>query len=575
MSNPQPRILVADDDAVGRAQLKGMLKAEGFEPILAQDGLEAVDLFHRKHPDLVLMDARMPRMTGWEAARLIKAQAGERFVPIIFITGVEDEALLVHCIEAGGDDFLTKPWSRPILTAKITALLRVGRLYREMKDQRDISHLHQQTIRQEVEMAERISARSIDEDTVNVPWIRHHSVPAAIFSGDRVLAGRAPSGRLVAMVGDASGHSIAAAHCAMPATELFLRMVPQGFDIDDIARAIHNRLKEILPPGIFFAAVLLSLDPATGRLRVLNAGMPDVLILRESGQLDHVASDHLPLGILPLTEFTARVSTRIVEPGDRLYAYSDGVIETRNPDGGGFGQDRLEAELSGAELPSPGMGLSGQTGVVERLISNLHSFRGRAQPTDDTSIIEITVPERSGRPAPVGSTGFRLSIELKADALKEQDPISGLVDQIVNHLGEHRHRERIRLILSELYNNALEHGLLRLDGQLKRSTEGYSKYYAERATRLMELHQGWINIEVLLFKGREAGQVVARVEDSGPGFDPHKAAKVPPSYGGRGIFLVRQFCDRVRYLGRGNRVEIIYTCDDQDPTTHSLAPLST
>lgn len=555
------RILVADDDATGRAQLKGMLKAEGFEPILVQDGVEAVDMFHREHPDLVLMDARMPRMTGWDAARLIKAQAGEHFVPIIFITGVEDEALLVHCIEAGGDDFLTKPWSRPILTAKITALLRMGRLYDKMKSQRDDSFSTQRKIRQEVEMAERIAARSLDEDTINVPWIRHHSVPAAIFSGDRVLAARGPGGRLVAMVGDASGHSISAAHCAMPATELFLRMVPQGFDLHDVARAIHNRLKEILPPGIFFAAVLLSLDLATGQLKVLNAGMPDVLILRRSGRLDHVASDHLPLGILPLSEFEARPTTLTVDPEDRIYAYSDGVIETRNPDGGDFGQDRLEAELSGAEIPEA-LHAHRPTGVLERLVRTLRTFRGRAEPTDDTSIIEVTVPPRTGRPSPEGSAGFRISMELKHDTLRNHDPIPALAGQIVNHLGEYQHQERIRLILTELYNNALEHGLLRLEPSLKRTPEGYSTYYGERHKRLAALSQGWISIDVILYRDREAGQVVARVEDSGPGFDPERAAKITPSFGGRGIMLVRQFCDRVRYLGRGNRVEIVYTCDD-------------
>ncbi|MBM3226450.1 MAG: response regulator, partial [Candidatus Tectomicrobia bacterium] len=115
-------ILIADDDRTNRIVLSAMLKKDGHTVCMADNGTEAVDLFAQQQPDMVLMDVMMPDMNGYEAARQIKAMAGERFVPVIFLTAMTDEEALAQCIVAGGDDFLTKPYKRTLLKAKITAL---------------------------------------------------------------------------------------------------------------------------------------------------------------------------------------------------------------------------------------------------------------------------------------------------------------------------------------------------------------------------------------------------------------------------------------------------------------------
>ncbi|MFT5208891.1 MAG: CheY-like chemotaxis protein [Flavobacterium sp.] len=115
------KILVADDNDTDRLILSTILKKEGHEVVQAVNGREAVDLFSSSRPHLVLLDAIMPELDGSGAAREIKNIAGEDLVPIIFLTSLTDAESLASCLDAGGDDFLSKPYQRVILKAKIHA----------------------------------------------------------------------------------------------------------------------------------------------------------------------------------------------------------------------------------------------------------------------------------------------------------------------------------------------------------------------------------------------------------------------------------------------------------------------
>ena len=109
------RILVADDNSVDRMYLSSILRKQGFDVLQAVNGKEAVEQFEKLRPEIVLLDVIMPEMDGMEAARRIKDMAGEFFVPVIFLTSLTGKNDLVKCLEAGGDDFLSKPYSPLIL----------------------------------------------------------------------------------------------------------------------------------------------------------------------------------------------------------------------------------------------------------------------------------------------------------------------------------------------------------------------------------------------------------------------------------------------------------------------------
>ena len=118
-------ILIADDSDADRLILQTIIKSQGHEVITAVDGIDAVEKFTQSRPQLVLMDALMPRMNGFEAVPEIKRIAGVDMIPIIFLTSLTDADSLVQCLNSGGDDFLSKPYNPIILKAKINAFNRM------------------------------------------------------------------------------------------------------------------------------------------------------------------------------------------------------------------------------------------------------------------------------------------------------------------------------------------------------------------------------------------------------------------------------------------------------------------
>jgi len=149
-------ILIAEDSAADRLLLSTIVRRQGHEVLTAANGAEAVDLFRRQQPDLVLMDAMMPVMDGFEAARQIKALAGETLVPIIFLTSLTESEALVRCLDAGGDDFLAKPYNQVILAAKIKAMDRLRRLQATVLQQRDLIAKHHDYLLNEQRVAKAV-----------------------------------------------------------------------------------------------------------------------------------------------------------------------------------------------------------------------------------------------------------------------------------------------------------------------------------------------------------------------------------------------------------------------------------
>ncbi len=124
-----PLILVADDDADHREILAWRLETRGYAVVLAADGVEALATARERRPDLVLMDASMPRLDGFEVCRRLKADPSLPFTPIILVTGrvlVED---VVAGLEAGADDYLRKPVEHASLVARVRSILRTKALH--------------------------------------------------------------------------------------------------------------------------------------------------------------------------------------------------------------------------------------------------------------------------------------------------------------------------------------------------------------------------------------------------------------------------------------------------------------
>ncbi|QXI46465.1 MULTISPECIES: fused response regulator/phosphatase [Pseudomonas] len=555
-------VLVAEDGAADRLLLAQIVRRQGHQVVTAENGEQAVALFIERRPQLVLLDALMPVMDGFEAARQIKTLAGEALVPIIFLTSLNEEEGLVRCLEAGGDDFMAKPYSAVILGAKIRAMDRLRRLQATVLEQRDQIAGHHHHLLNEQRVAKAVFDKVAHSGCLAAPNIRYLQSPYALFNGDLMLAAFTPSGDMRVLLGDFTGHGLPAAVGAMPLAEVFYGMTAKGYGIAQILREMNAKLKRILPVDMFCCALLLDLNMQRGSVEVWNGGMPDGYRLSVQGQvLSALRSRHLPLGILPAERFDDTTEVLPLAPGERVLLLSDGVIDTADDQERLFGVQRLHEVLADNRDPAR---------LFDEVMQALERFGGR--PRDDISLCDIrmfsaeervpapTLYSDSGRSSPLD---WSLQFEVRGESLKRFDPVPYLVQLLQEIHGLRARTGNLHSVLSELYSNALEHGVLGLDSRLKRDVQGFAAYYEERARRLMQLTDGYVRIQFKVEPLGDGGRLMIEVRDSGAGFDVQRTLAQPAlerRLSGRGLNLVQRLASSARWSegGRCAQVEFVW-----------------
>ncbi|MFJ4348187.1 SpoIIE family protein phosphatase [Pseudomonas sp. NPDC089401] len=555
-------VLVAEDGVVDRLLLAQIVRRQGHQVFTAENGEQAVALFAEKRPQLVLLDALMPVMDGFEAARRIKALAGEALVPIIFLTSLNEEDALVRCLEAGGDDFMAKPYSAVILAAKIRAMDRLRRLQATVLQQRDEIARHHHHLLTEQRVAKAVFDKVAHSGCITAPNIRYLQSPYALFNGDLLLAAFTPAGDMHVLLGDFTGHGLPAAVGAMPLAEVFYGMTAKGYGLAQMLREMNAKLKRILPVDMFCCALLLSISVQRGSVEVWNGGMPDGYRLSATGEvLGCLASRHLPLGILAAERFDDSTEVLPMAAGERLLLLSDGVVDTADEQDRLFGVERLRDVMAANRQPQC---------LFDELMQALERFGGR--PRDDFSLCDIrmfTAEERiptptlysdSGRSSPLD---WSLGFELRGESLKRFNPVPYLVQLLQEIHGLRPRTGALHGVLSELYSNAVEHGVLGLDSQLKRDVQGFADYYEERARRLDALADGFVRIDLQVEPQGSGGRLTIDVRDSGAGFDVHRVMAQPSRerrLSGRGLNLVQRLASSAEWRegGRCARVRFVW-----------------
>jgi len=128
-----PRLLIADDNQQNRELLEAYLVGEGYEIAMSSDGQETLEEVQAFGPDLILLDIMMPRLSGYEVCQQLKEAEATSGIPILMVTALNEMGDIERAVEAGCDDFLTKPVNRLELTTRVKSLLRV----RQLTDERD------------------------------------------------------------------------------------------------------------------------------------------------------------------------------------------------------------------------------------------------------------------------------------------------------------------------------------------------------------------------------------------------------------------------------------------------------
>ncbi|TNF33427.1 MAG: response regulator [Gammaproteobacteria bacterium] len=563
MQDDSLTILIADDSNTDRLLLEAFVRKLGHRTITAVDGVEAIECFHRQQPDIVLLDALMPRMNGFEVAAQIRREVGDTFIPIIFLTALTEADSLAQCLEAGGDDFLTKPYNSVILKAKINAFRRMLKMHGTLQEQRDEIARYNEHLLREQDLAKRIFDKVARPGYFKANNLRFSMSPMAMFNGDILLVALQPSGNLLALLGDFTGHGLAAAVGAMPLAQTFYGMAEKGFALKDMVRELNAKLYEVLPTGVFCCACLVELDFEHHTLQAWNGGLPDLFLVHGREQrIERIPSKSLPLGVSSSDAFDPAPGMYEMEPDDRVFLRSDGIHETVNAAGDMFGEDRLEAILH-RDIPMAAM--------FDAVMQAVNAFAEGTERTDDVSLVELVmVPKQAFQTGsdvvPLvrelqGPVDWALDYELRMDSIRSFNPLPLMLHILLEVPGLRGHAGDIYTILSELYANAVEHGVAGLDSSMKETHEGFVGYYLQKEQRLRELADAWVRFHIEYRGDDNGGCLRIVVEDSGKGFKEVPDMTMPESGGqfsGRGLPLLKTLCRSLTVLSPGNRVEAVY-----------------
>lgn len=555
------KILLVDDVSTNRKLLRWMLEESDHDIIEASNGEEGLALFHTEQPDLILLDIVMPGVNGYEVARIIKQYAGESYIPIIFITAINDDDALTKCLACGGDDFLLKPFNEAILKAKINAHARIQDLNNQVNQKNKALLYHQSLIQREHEIIEHVFKSALSENFYGSGLVNYYLSPMSKFNGDVFLIAPSPSGGIYLILGDFTGHGLSAAIGALPLSRTFFTMARKGLAIGDIAQEMNALIIALLPDYMFCAATLLELNANGDEVILWCGGLPGAVVVSPDGELERTLdSMHPPLGVLDNSQFERDVYTLKLKTGSRIYLHSDGITESKNAQGQMLGTNHFHAMICESAVNQPHE-------RVSYITDKLFDYSDKNAQNDDISLIEIickpasyTMPERASPSQHVPPWKIRFNIE--PEHMRYGNPPADILAMISPTTGLSGHKDILHTIITELYVNALEHGILLLSSSLKNSEDGFIAFQREKEKRLNGLVDGSIQVMISQEKRNDNDVVKIWIHDSGPGFDFNLvfASLDDDRCYGRGLMLVKALCnDEIFFKDKGSTVEAYYS----------------
>jgi phosphoserine phosphatase RsbU/P len=321
-------ILVVDDDAMSRRVLAQLLTASGYQCRVCKNGSEALEAVQAWPPSLLLLDFDMPGLNGAEVLTRLRSDGNSAVaqIPTIMLTAHGSEESEVSCLQAGVDDFVTKPVNAAVLRARIETQLRLRSMRRQLERQNDELEEWRHNLERDLAAARLTQQSLIPQKPLALPgWeVATCYRPVIQVGGDIYGWLRMKDGRVLFWIVDGTGHGAAAALLTTLAKLLFHHGNVEQDTPVTMMEAVNHDFRSIFGSRSFMTAMCVALDPATGSASVVGAGHPPLLVARRNGKTESVASIAPPLGLIEQPEFA---ETPIdLEPGDAFLLYTDGLF---------------------------------------------------------------------------------------------------------------------------------------------------------------------------------------------------------------------------------------------------------
>lgn len=381
----QERILIVDDDEHIRAVLRLLITRAGYHCTEASEGDEALALARDPsvHIDLILLDVSMPIKDGYEVCESLRRVPGRGETPVIFLTARDDLEDKVKGLETGANDFITKPFERDELLARIKA--HIGARRRSAKIE-----AMQKAVDEELKGAARVQRTLLPERRFNVPFLElaWSVIPSSHVGGDVFNMVRVGESAVAFYLFDISGHGIAAALVASAVSEAIRQLsLSYPATVAPSPAKLMEEMKERFPFErfeTFLTCIYGVINTESNTLIYCNAGHPPAYLLTEDG-ISALTTGGPLIGI----ELASYQEEEInLTRGDVIVLYTDGLIESSNKLGDRFGEDKLSMLLIDARKLS-------SEGLLELLLRQREQFADGQAVEDDVSVAVLSYKGQS------------------------------------------------------------------------------------------------------------------------------------------------------------------------------------
>lgn len=375
-------LLVVDDNEVNRDLLSRRLMREGHQVAVAVNGRQALEMIEQGAFDLVLLDVMMPELNGHEVLEHLQQAGRLRDLPVIMLSASGEMDSIVQCISLGAEDYLSKPYDPILLRARINASLEKKRLRDRLREQL-------RAIEQELDVAARLQQSILPR---KFPVNEHLEIfaemtPARAIGGDFYDFFPIDETRFGFAIADVSGKGAPAA-LFMALSRAFLKATASmgsegsaGMSAGECLTRVNRLIQAENHTGMFVTAFYGILNLHTGAVEFANAGHNHPYLLRAGHlpvMLDHRNS--LVLGMRKAVDYPTHHLQ--LQPGDRLFLYTDGVTEAMTEQGEEFSEERLAQALALAGSSS----LQETTQLVNEAV---RKFVGGAPQSDDLTMLIV------------------------------------------------------------------------------------------------------------------------------------------------------------------------------------------
>lgn len=544
------RVLVVDDDQIFSEILTNFLESKRCLVTCVYSKQMAEQVIVESNHDIYLIDSELEDGLGAELVPIIKDKPVKR--PCIMVTSDDTPESITHYFKIGVDDYAVKPLSMVLLWQKIVRCRGFYQKEDQLKKQQDkLESLITEQHRQNLIAQHVFSTISAHQNAVDKSWFSTYLRSSDSFNGDFFYSTTAPNGSDFLFMADGTGHGLAAAISVLPLLTTFKAMVNKGFSLEYVLHEANKKVNELVPDDRFICLTAIEVSPLIGRLRVFNAGMPDVVLMRRDATIELLPSKSLALGILDDNDFEANITEFDRSDFKHVTFYSDGLIEQENKYRLPFTAQRAYDIITHCEQQDEP--------ILTTLVDEFEQFLELVPLSDDLSLchvdLDLYLQSVESRQLPSGAPSqsrVNASVELYGDILSSVD-IVDLVDQVLRNLGVvGQFRQRIFTVTAEMIINALEHGVLKLNSNLKNDIEGFSQFLQEKESRLQQVTpDDFIKVDMVYDSSR--AQVQVTVTDCGEGYVGYNTSlKDVDQLAGRGLALIKHLSDEFSVISPGN-----------------------